>query len=92
MKVNGEAVKAIRKAQRLTIRDLAARAGLDVGYLSKIENKVKGASDETIERIAAGLEVTIGAISHPDPPQALAREDAIEQIVGMLRAPVVSGS
>lgn len=92
MMVNGEAVRAIRQAQRRSIHDLAAAAGIDPGYLSKVETGRKGAADDTIERIAAGLEVTPRAISYPDPPHALASEDAIERIVSLLRTPVVSAS
>jgi len=84
MKVNGEAVRAIRRAQRRSMRELASAAEIDVGYLSKIENGRKGASSDTITRLAGALECTVGAISYAVPQ---ASPSAIRQIVQLLEGP-----
>jgi transcriptional regulator with XRE-family HTH domain len=82
MKVNGEAVREIRKARGRTMRDVAEGAGIDWGYLSKIENGRKGASSETIDRLAKTLDVTVGAISYPAPQASAATIRRIVRILG----------
>ncbi|MFP3990692.1 helix-turn-helix transcriptional regulator [Streptomyces sp. E11-3] len=55
---NGPAVRAIREAQNLGLRSLAASTGLDRGYLSRLERGlVSKPSPDKVERIAAALRV-----------------------------------
>jgi transcriptional regulator with XRE-family HTH domain len=52
----GERLKQIRLEKRLNQRELAARAGIDFTYLSKVENgRMEPPAEETICRLAAGL-------------------------------------
>lgn len=55
----GRQVRGLRKRQRLTGGDLAARAGISVGMLSKIENGVISPSLGTISILAHALKVPL---------------------------------
>ncbi|MBI2834406.1 MAG: helix-turn-helix domain-containing protein [Acidobacteria bacterium] len=65
----GKRIRATRRARRLTQHALARRTGLSEPFLSRIENGRAEPSLRTIERIARGLEVTIGDLIAA-PPQA----------------------
>jgi transcriptional regulator with XRE-family HTH domain len=53
----GERVRELRKSRGLNQRDLAARAGIDFTYLSKIENgRIEPPSEDVIRRVALALE------------------------------------
>jgi transcriptional regulator with XRE-family HTH domain len=52
----GERVRELRKQQRMSQQELAARAGIDFTYLSKIENsRMWTPSEKVIHRVAKGL-------------------------------------
>ncbi|GHF48018.1 helix-turn-helix domain-containing protein [Seohaeicola zhoushanensis] len=55
----GRQVRELRKRQRMTGADLAARTGLSVGMLSKIENGVISPSLNTISALADALRVPL---------------------------------
>lgn len=55
----GRQVRALRKRQRLTGADLAAKTGLSMGMLSKIENGVISPSLTTISTLANALGVPL---------------------------------
>jgi len=50
-------IKALRKAKRLTLRQLGERCGRTAGYLSQIENGSVAPSIESVRRIAEALGV-----------------------------------
>ena len=50
-------VKTLRKAKRLTLRQLGERCGRTAGYLSQIENGIVAPSIDSISRIAEALGV-----------------------------------
>ena len=52
-------LKALRKSRGLSQEELAAKAGIAQGYLSEMENKRKTGSVETLERLAAALEMPL---------------------------------
>lgn len=54
----GEKIKLLRNELELTQPDLAAKAGIEQSYLSKVENEKGMPSFEIIERIAQALETT----------------------------------
>jgi transcriptional regulator with XRE-family HTH domain len=56
----GLRLRTLRQARRLTQRELARRTGLAVPFLSRVENDRAEPSVRTLERLAAGLEVTLG--------------------------------
>jgi len=58
----GERIRELRTTRdnRISLRDLARRVGIDFTYLSKIENgKVPPPSDEVIENLARELEADL---------------------------------
>lgn len=55
----GRQVRDLRKRQRMTGADLAARTGVSVGMLSKIENGVISPSLSTISALAHALKVPL---------------------------------
>ena len=57
----GRAVRGLRQRHDLTVAALAARAGLSVGMLSKIENGRTSPSLATIQRLADALGVPVTA-------------------------------
>lgn len=63
MQANGSAIRALRKAHRMGIRGLAESVGVHRAYLSRLERGQRGASDDTVIRIAEALSVPIEAIT-----------------------------
>lgn len=59
-------VRAFRRHRGMTLRDLAARTGIAVGYLSEIERGHKPGSAAALSRIAAALGATIDALVQLD--------------------------
>jgi transcriptional regulator with XRE-family HTH domain len=54
----GQRLRDLRLARRLNQKELAAAAGIDVTYLSKVENsRMEPPAEETIRRLAGALEV-----------------------------------
>lgn len=60
----GGAVRRIREARGQSIDDLASRAGLNVGHLSRLERGERLASDRTMVKLANALEITVEDISY----------------------------
>jgi transcriptional regulator with XRE-family HTH domain len=67
MSANGQRIRDLREAKPLGLRKLADLAGVHRSYLSRLERGIKGASPETLVRIAGVLDVPVGAISNDDP-------------------------
>ena len=59
-------VAAYRRHRRLTLRHLAARTGLAVGYLSEIERGLKPGSTSALSRIADAVGTTIDTLVRLD--------------------------
>ena len=59
-------VRAFRRHRGMTLRDLAARTGVAVGYLSEIERGLKPGSAGALSRIAAALGATIDVLVQLD--------------------------
>jgi transcriptional regulator with XRE-family HTH domain len=55
----GRALRALREANNLTARDLAARSGISAAMVSRIENGQVSPSLSTLEALARALEVPI---------------------------------
>ncbi len=54
----GERLRALRLERRLNQKELASAAGIDVTYLSKLENgRLEPPAEDTIRRLARVLEV-----------------------------------
>ncbi len=54
-------IKALRKIKNLTLQDLANRAGLTKGYLSKIERSKKAPPYSTLEKIAGAMDIDVSS-------------------------------
>lgn len=66
---NGEAIKAIRTAQKLSIRALSLRTGLNRGYLSRLERGLIAHPGESkVALIATAMQVSTSAITHKETP------------------------
>jgi transcriptional regulator with XRE-family HTH domain len=64
LRPNGAAMRALRTALKVSLRDIQARTGLDRGHLSRLERGLAGASPDTIRRYANALKVSTAAITH----------------------------
>ena len=56
-------LKILRKSKRLTLRQLAVRAKIDKGQLSRYENGTAKPSYESLRSLAAALEVRVGYLT-----------------------------
>jgi len=58
----GEKIRKIRKANKMTLSELALQVDSDVGNLSRLERGVQGFSPVLIEKIAAALSVPVSEL------------------------------
>lgn len=65
----GMTIRKLRKERGLTLNQLAAEIGSDVGNLSRLERGVQGYSDQTLGKIAAALSVPVAALFAEDDEQ-----------------------
>ncbi|WP_443067997.1 helix-turn-helix domain-containing protein [Streptomyces sp. NBC_01356] len=66
MTPNGTAIRALRKARKLSIRETAARAGCDPSHLSRLERREAGMGEEGLRRLAEALDVPVAAINREE--------------------------
>lgn len=57
MKTFGECLRGIRERKGLSVRQLAYAAGVEPGYVSKLENDLANASNDKLEALAVALNV-----------------------------------
>lgn len=62
----GERVRAIRHLRRLTLKEVAERAGLSESFLSQAERGLTSASIASLQRIASALGVAVSDLFAPD--------------------------
>lgn len=66
---NGTAIRAIRKAQKMSIRELSSRTKLHRGYLSHLERgHIREPADAKLDAITEALGVSHDAITHKENP------------------------
>lgn len=58
----GEKIKQIRKANKMTLSELALRVGSDVGNLSRLERGKQGYSEPMVQKIADALSVPVSEL------------------------------
>ena len=83
----GERLRAIRNRRRLTLREVADRAGLSESFLSQVERGRASASIASLRRIADGLGVAISDLFQPLEPtraRVLRRADRPTLAFGIL--------
>lgn len=69
MRANGEAIRDLRLERGIALRDLAQAAGLDRGFLSRVERGQRDASEENLALIAGVLGVEVARILAPPEPE-----------------------
>jgi transcriptional regulator with XRE-family HTH domain len=72
----------LRKEQRLSQEQLGERAGLHTNYIGQVERGEKNVTIESLEKIAAGLNVSLEDLFHYVNPSK--REDKLGQIQQLL--------
>lgn len=60
----GEAVRHLRNRERLSVRGLANKCGFSASFISQVELNQASPSLASLERIAAGIGVTLGDFFH----------------------------
>lgn len=69
MRPNGTHIRAIRTAQKMSIRTLSTRTHLDRGYLSRLERDfIRKPATERLESVATALGVPLTAITDEENP------------------------
>ncbi|HKW93137.1 MAG TPA: helix-turn-helix transcriptional regulator [Methylomirabilota bacterium] len=69
MKPNGQAVRAIRQARKMSLRELQAKTGLNRGYLSRLEREqIRDSGEEQVRKVATALQVPPDLITHEEKP------------------------
>jgi transcriptional regulator with XRE-family HTH domain len=83
----GERLRELRGVRRLTLRDVAERAGLSESFLSQVERGRASASIASLRRIADALGIGISDLFQPaEPvrPKVLRRDDRPALAFGVL--------
>jgi transcriptional regulator with XRE-family HTH domain len=63
----GPRIRSLRQARRLTLRDVADRAGVTESFLSQVERDVTSPSIATVQRIAGALDLSIAQLFAEEP-------------------------
>ena len=63
----GARIRALRQARQLTLRDVAARAGVTESFLSQVERDIASPSIATVQRIARALDLSIAQLFAEEP-------------------------
>lgn len=63
----GARIRTLRQARRLTLRDVAERAGVTESFLSQVERDVTSPSIATVQRIARALDLSIAQLFAEEP-------------------------
>lgn len=58
----GDKIRQIRKANKMTLSELALRVDSDVGNLSRLERGIQGYSDNLIQKISEALQVPVSEL------------------------------
>lgn len=95
----GDRVQSVRSDRGLTLRDLADRSDVSVSMLSSVERGEKAATVVVLDRIAAGLGVTLASLVAEDDAERVivrraADQDRVDEPGGWQRtilSPVVAG-
>jgi transcriptional regulator with XRE-family HTH domain len=64
----GPRIRALRQARHVTLRELAARAGVTESFLSQVEREVTSPSIASVQRIARALDLAIAELFVEDAP------------------------
>jgi transcriptional regulator with XRE-family HTH domain len=64
----GPRIRSLRKARRVTLRELAERAGVTESFLSQVEREVTSPSIASVQRIARALDLGIAELFVDEAP------------------------
>jgi transcriptional regulator with XRE-family HTH domain len=64
----GPRIRSLRHARRVTLRELAERAGVTESFLSQVEREVTSPSIASVQRIARALDLGIADLFVDEPP------------------------
>lgn len=73
----GERIRQLRKAQGLTLNELAQRVDSDVGNLSRLERGRQGFSEVLLQKIASALAVEVATLFSQDAVQNTVHNNSI---------------
>jgi transcriptional regulator with XRE-family HTH domain len=76
----GQRLKAVRRAQRRTLEEVAEASGLTKGFLSKIERDLASASVAALLRICATLNVPLASLFENDSTGEVVRSGSYPRI------------
>jgi transcriptional regulator with XRE-family HTH domain len=65
----GPRIRALRQARNITLRELAARAGVTESFLSQVEREVTSPSIASVQRIANALDLAIAELFTEEAPR-----------------------
>jgi len=65
----GPRIRALRQARNVTLRELAARAGVTESFLSQVEREVTSPSIASVQRIAHALDLAIAELFTEEAPR-----------------------
>jgi transcriptional regulator with XRE-family HTH domain len=85
----GERLRAIRHLRRLTLRDVAERAGVSESFVSQVERGKASPSVASLQRLAGALGMAVSDLFSPDgtkQPRLLRRDDRVAMSFGRLGA------
>ena len=76
VRINRQALREAREAQKLSASELSRRAGFARTYVHRLEDGTRGSnvSHGTVTSLAEALEVEVGALLLADPPEEAADE------------------
>ena len=83
----GGRLRSLRRARRLTLREIAGRAQLSESFLSQLERGQTGATVQSLQRIAVALGVEVSDLFSGDGthrPKVIRRDDRVSVAWGKL--------
>lgn len=80
----GERIRSLRKDRNLSQEQLGEQAGLHTNYIGQVERGEKNVTVESLEKIAAGLGVSLEQLFHHIDP--IKQMDELGQIHELLHA------
>lgn len=87
----GEKIKQLRKEKKMSISELAEKAGVAKSYLSSIERNLQSnPSIQFIEKISAVLNVSVNELIHDD-NEKIDEEELDEEWMKIVREAMESG-
>lgn len=78
----GDVLRAHRRRQALTLRDVSTRAAVSLGYLSEVERGAKEASSELLASICHALQVPLSQVLSDVSARAAAAEAGPPALAG----------